>query len=71
MRAMQQANITNGDRTNVEVHWHNTIKEIPPSSTEYTMLVAHEFFDALSIRVLQVIQSFPSFKRVCANLLES
>ena len=61
---MQQANITNGDRTNVQVHWHTSIGKIPPSSTEYTMLVAHEFFDALPIHVLQVIQPFPpSFKR--------
>ena len=61
MRATQQANIKNGDRTNVQVHWHNTIKELLPSSTEYTMLVAHEFFDALPIRVLQVIQALPIY----------
>ena len=63
MRAAQQANITNGDRTNVQVHWHTSIAEIPPSSTEYTMLVAHEFFDALPIHILQVIQVFLIFKR--------
>ena len=55
MRATQQVNITKADRTNIQVHWHTSIGEILPSSTEYTMLVAHEFFDALPIHVLQVI----------------
>ena len=52
MRATQKANIRNGDRTNVhwQVHWHDTIKELLPSSAEYTMLVATKFFNALPIR---------------------
>lgn len=40
-----------------EIHWHDTINDIPPSSGEYTMLVAHEFFDALPIHVVQVYSS--------------
>ncbi|KIM40573.1 hypothetical protein M413DRAFT_164154 [Hebeloma cylindrosporum] len=51
MRATQKANIISG--TNVQVHWHTSIGEILPRSTEYTMLVAHEFFDALPIHILQ------------------
>ena len=51
MRALQQAKI---ERFNIEIHWHNSINEISFSPSEYTMLVAHEFFDALPIHILQV-----------------
>ena len=61
MRAVLQTKFTNGDNTNVQVHWHNTIKEIKPSSTEYTMVVAREFFNVLPIRILKVIQAFLMF----------
>ena len=36
------------------VQFHNHLSEIPRSPSEYTILVAHEFFDALPIHVLQV-----------------
>jgi hypothetical protein len=62
MRAMEQEYITNGDRTNVQVHWHNNSCLFRPN-TQYTMLIAYEFFDALAIRVPQVVQGFASFKR--------
>lgn len=51
MRALQQAKLGSH---NIEIHWHNSINEIPSSPSEYTMLVAHEFFDALPIHILQV-----------------
>ena len=51
MRAMQQEKL---ERSNIEVHWHNSIYEITFSPSEYTMLVAHEFFDALPIHILKV-----------------
>ena len=53
MRALQQAKL---ERSNIEIHWHNSINEIKFSPSEYTMLVAHEFFDALPIHILQVRQ---------------
>lgn len=53
MRALQQAKL---ERSNIELHWHNSINEITFSPSEYTMLVAHEFFDALPIHILQVRQ---------------
>ena len=62
MRVSRKVSIRNDDRTNVQVHWLDTIKELLPTSSEYTMLVSHEFFDALPIRVLQVIQLFPIFQ---------
>ncbi|KAF5342280.1 hypothetical protein D9611_001827 [Ephemerocybe angulata] len=36
-----------------KLHWYNHIAEIPRNPSEYTILVAHEFFDALPIHVLQ------------------
>lgn len=36
-----------------KLHWYNHLDEIPRNPSEYTMLVAHEFFDALPIHVLQ------------------
>ena len=53
MRALQQEKLK---RFNIEIHWHNSINEIISSPSEYTMLVAHEFFDALPINILQVRQ---------------
>ena len=53
MRTLQQAKL---ERFNIEIHWHNSINEVTFSSSEYTMLVAHEFFDALPINILQVRQ---------------
>lgn len=38
----------------LKLHFHNFLSEIPRSPSEYTILVAHEFFDALPIHVLQV-----------------
>ncbi|KDR78957.1 hypothetical protein GALMADRAFT_244641 [Galerina marginata CBS 339.88] len=53
MRDLQSTRLTAGERPNVRLHWHNSINEIPPSASEYTMLVAHEFFDALPTHILQ------------------
>ena len=51
MRALQQAKL---EHFHIKIHWHNSINEITFSPSEYTMLVAHEFFDALPIHILQV-----------------
>jgi len=56
MRTLQQAKL-GSDKHNIELHWHNSINEIISSPSEYTMLVAHEFFDALPIHVLQRMQT--------------
>jgi NADH dehydrogenase [ubiquinone] 1 alpha subcomplex assembly factor 7 len=34
--------------------WHDSLHNVPQGTDEYTMLVAHEFFDALPIHVLEV-----------------
>ncbi|KAH9481716.1 Protein arginine methyltransferase NDUFAF7, mitochondrial [Psilocybe cubensis] len=51
MRALQKNHLS--DTPGVHIHWHNSINELVPSASEYTMLVAHEFFDALPVHVLQ------------------
>ena len=51
MRELQKAKLTG---RNIKVHWHDLLGEIQPSTEEYTMLVAHEFFDALPFHVVQV-----------------
>ncbi|KAF9048562.1 S-adenosyl-L-methionine-dependent methyltransferase [Panaeolus papilionaceus] len=53
MRVLQEAKLKTPERGNVHLHWHNSISEIPTDTNEYTMLIAHEFFDALPIHVLQ------------------
>lgn len=37
-----------------ELVWHDTIDEIKPDASLFTSLVAHEFFDALPFKVVQV-----------------
>ncbi|THU99919.1 DUF185-domain-containing protein [Dendrothele bispora CBS 962.96] len=36
-----------------KLQWHETIESIPKSPTQFTMLIAHEFFDALPIHLLR------------------
>ncbi|KAL0067922.1 hypothetical protein AAF712_005091 [Marasmius tenuissimus] len=36
-----------------DIQWHDSLDSISPSSEAYTMLVAHEFFDALPFHVLK------------------
>ncbi|KAI6123548.1 S-adenosyl-L-methionine-dependent methyltransferase [Pisolithus croceorrhizus] len=33
--------------------WHDAVDDIPPSPDTYTMLVAHEFFDALPVHLIE------------------
>ncbi|KAJ7822082.1 S-adenosyl-L-methionine-dependent methyltransferase [Mycena olivaceomarginata] len=35
------------------LEWHDSLDEIAPSEEEYTMLVAHEFFDALPFHTIE------------------
>ena len=42
------------DEHDVRISWHQSIDDIPTDDDAYTMLVAHEFFDALPIYYIQV-----------------
>ncbi|KAK7031216.1 hypothetical protein VNI00_013632 [Paramarasmius palmivorus] len=50
MRMMQQEKL--GDQS-WSLQWYDSVDSVPQSSEFYTMLVAHEFFDALPFHVLQ------------------
>lgn len=48
MRQMQKAKL--GQYPSVRVHWHDRIQDVPQAADDtFTILVAHEFFDALPI----------------------
>lgn len=39
---------------NWKLHWHNSVDDIPRCTETYTMILAHEFFDALPFHLLEV-----------------
>jgi NADH dehydrogenase [ubiquinone] 1 alpha subcomplex assembly factor 7 len=55
LRAVQQKKLEPWDGKNgLKIHWHDSIDDIPASNGIYTMLVAHEFFDALPFHFIEV-----------------
>ncbi|KAF4571221.1 hypothetical protein EYR36_008550 [Pleurotus pulmonarius] len=57
MRRAQENTLQNfTDARDWELRWHNSIEEISPETDEYTILVAHEFFDALPIHIVEKTQ---------------
>ncbi|KAJ3489482.1 hypothetical protein NLI96_g2081 [Meripilus lineatus] len=38
---------------NWKLHWHNSVDDIPRCTETYTMILAHEFFDALPFHLLE------------------
>ncbi|KAF8802501.1 DUF185-domain-containing protein [Phlegmacium glaucopus] len=70
MRALQQAKLSSDEQFNIKIHWHNSINEVTFSPSEYTMLVAHEFFDALPIHILQKMQTGWHEVLVASNMEE-
>ena len=68
MRVTQKANIRNGDRTNVQVHWLNTIKELLLSSPN-TRCLFSRVPQCASNTHSTGNSSFPYLSNeVCANL---
>jgi SAM-dependent MidA family methyltransferase len=55
LRAVQEKKLQAwGGKNSLELHWHDSIEDIPPADGVYTMLVAHEFFDALPFHLIEV-----------------
>jgi len=54
-----------------ELLWHDSIGDVPQNTAEYTMLVAHEFFDALPIHVLEVTFITHTFIRFIQMLFQT
>jgi NADH dehydrogenase [ubiquinone] 1 alpha subcomplex assembly factor 7 len=40
-------------KSGLELHWHDSIEDVPAADGVYTMLVAHEFFDALPFHLIE------------------
>jgi len=55
MRALQRATLhTAHDHGRVALAWHDALDQVPRRDDRFTMLVAHEFFDALPVHVIEV-----------------
>ncbi|KAF8843712.1 DUF185-domain-containing protein [Paxillus ammoniavirescens] len=54
MRTLQSEKLRNAKEAGgFELLWHDAIDDVPHREDTYTMLVAHEFFDALPVHVLE------------------
>ncbi|KAI0289315.1 S-adenosyl-L-methionine-dependent methyltransferase [Multifurca ochricompacta] len=54
LRSVQQKKLQSWDgKNNLKIHWHDSIDDIPTADGVYTMLVAHEFFDALPFHLIE------------------
>ncbi|KAG6333096.1 hypothetical protein ID866_5998 [Astraeus odoratus] len=54
MRTLQESKLrdaTQGGKP--KAMWHNAVDEVPQSADTYTMLVAHELFDALPVHIIE------------------
>ncbi|KAN0134441.1 DUF185 domain containing protein [Lactarius tabidus] len=52
--AVQRKKLESWDGKNgLRIHWHDSIDNIPATNGIYTMLVAHEFFDALPFHLIE------------------
>ncbi|GAA5839478.1 hypothetical protein JCM11251_002736 [Rhodosporidiobolus azoricus] len=60
LRSVQKSAITQVGHVDTPTHWYGDVKEVPQAKSgpegEMTMLVAHEFFDALPIHVFEHTQ---------------
>jgi NADH dehydrogenase [ubiquinone] 1 alpha subcomplex assembly factor 7 len=55
LRSMQEAALAPlATKLNSKLHWHDMIEDVPEDPEVFTVIVAHEFFDALPFRVVQV-----------------
>jgi hypothetical protein len=41
-------------KNGLELHWHESIEDVPTGDGVYTMLIAHELFDALPFHLIEV-----------------
>ncbi|SCZ98458.1 BZ3500_MvSof-1268-A1-R1_Chr7-1g09152 [Microbotryum saponariae] len=53
LRKVQKEKLVNSGFADVETRWWDNAVEIPPSEDEFTIVIAHEFFDALPIHIFE------------------
>ncbi|CDO71829.1 hypothetical protein BN946_scf184939.g53 [Trametes cinnabarina] len=54
MRTAQEAKLSPlAQQQGWTLHWHDGLDQVQPDSTKYTLVLAHEFFDALPFHLLQ------------------
>ncbi|TFY51126.1 hypothetical protein EVG20_g11153 [Dentipellis fragilis] len=57
LRAIQEQRLKPwSEKHNIQLYWHTSLDDIPEKEGSYTMLVAHEFFDALPIHLIEKTQ---------------
>ena len=55
MRAKQEQKLGDSvQRLGGSLSWHDSIDQISPDPQKFTLVLAHEFFDALPFHLLQV-----------------
>ncbi|KAM0788941.1 hypothetical protein ACM66B_003016 [Microbotryomycetes sp. NB124-2] len=53
LRSEQNSKIASMGFGETATHWYNTASEVPATEDEFTVVVAHEFFDALPIHIFE------------------
>ncbi|KAK4056623.1 hypothetical protein OIO90_002471 [Microbotryomycetes sp. JL221] len=53
LREQQRTKLAENGFADVETKWWNTASEVPQSDDEFTVVIAHEFFDALPIHIFE------------------
>lgn len=67
MRNLQKEKLHLVAKAGCQLHWHDSINDITPSN-HFSLVVAHEFFDALPVHVLQKTQNGWNEVLVASNL---
>lgn len=57
------------DDLGLKIQWHDNLDTITPTDKQYTMILAHEFFDALPFHLIEV--RIPSLSKVYPRFLWS
>lgn len=57
LREVQRKKLEEAGFGGVETKWWGSVGEVPASEDEFTVVVAHEFFDAMPIHIFEVSSS--------------
>ena len=54
LREVQKQKLEEAGFGAVDTQWWGNVSEVPKSEDEFTVVVAHEFFDAMPIHIFEV-----------------